>query len=163
MARVQTVELTGFRELENALRGLPKATGKNTLRRVARGALEPMALIAAARAPHRTGRLSYSISVSEKRTRRAKRSSTKFVGGRFMADPSKGIEMAMGPGAGLGTLTYASFDEFGTVDTPAFGYMRSAWDMGAQGALQYVIENLKIEIDKAATRYAAKQARIRLA
>jgi hypothetical protein len=35
--------------------------------------------------------------------------------------------------------------------------------MGAQGALQYVIENLKIEIDKAATRYAAKQARIRLA
>jgi HK97 gp10 family phage protein len=162
MARVETIELSGFKELEDALRLLPKATGKNVLRRVARGALEPMANMASARAPHRTGQLAYSITVSEKRTRRAKGSTTRFIGGRFRADASKGIEMAMGPAGGIGTLMYASFDEFGTVDTPAFGYMRAAWDGGAQSALQYVIENLNIAIDTATSRFAKKQAKLGL-
>lgn len=149
------IQLLGFRELENALRQLPKATGKNVLRRVARGALEPMANMAAARAPHRTGRLAFSISVSEKRTRRA---TVRKSNGRFRSDPSTGITMAMGPAGGFGgALMYASFDEFGTVDTPAFAYMRSAWDAGAAPALQYIIDNLKIEIDRAAMRYAKKK------
>jgi HK97 gp10 family phage protein len=160
MARVETVELTGFKELEQALRALPKATGKNTLRRTAKGALDPMASLAAARAPHRTGRLAYSITVSEKRTRRAKGSTTRFVGGLFRAEASKGIEMAMGPAGGLGTLNYASFDEFGTIDTPAFGYMRAAWDSGAYKALDYVKEQLAVEINKATARFIRKQARL---
>jgi HK97 gp10 family phage protein len=163
MPRVQTAELTGFKELEQALRALPKATGKNSLRRVARGALEPMALMASARAPHRSGRLAYSISVSEKRTRRARKSTTRYVGGGlFRAEASKGIEMAMGPGAGLGTLNYAAFDEFGTIDTPAFGFMRAAWDGGAYDALEYVKMNLSVEIDKATARFVKKQARLGL-
>lgn len=161
MARVETIELTGFRELEEVLRSLPKATGKNVLRRVARGALEPMAHIAAAKAPHRTGRLAYSISVSEKRTRRASKSTTKYIGGgMFRAEASKGIEMAMGPAGGLGVLPYASFDEFGTVDTPAFGYMRAAWDSGALKALEYVQEQLVIEVQKASARFGRKQAKL---
>lgn len=161
MAGVETVQLTGFDELERNLRLLPKATGKNVLRRIARGALEPMAHMASARAPHRSGKLSYSIVVSEKRTRRAKKSTTRYVGpGMFRAAASKGIEMAMGPAAGLGTLTYAAFDEFGTVDTPAFGYMRAAWDGGVSQALEYVIANLKIEIDKSTIKYFKKQGLI---
>jgi HK97 gp10 family phage protein len=161
MARVTAFEVSGFKELEQALRALPKATGKNALRRTARGALEPMAAIAAARAPHRSGRLGYSISVSEKRTRRAKGATTRYVGGgMFRAAASKGIEMAMGPGAGLGTLNYAAFDEFGTIDTPAFGFMRAAWDGGAYNALEYVKMNLSVEIDKATARFAKKQARL---
>jgi hypothetical protein len=141
MARVETVELTGFKELEQALRALPKATGKNTLRRTAKGALDPMASLAAARAPHRTGRLAYSITVSEKRTRRAKGSTTRFVGGLFRAEASKGIEMAMGPAGGL-------------------GYMRAAWDSGAYKALDYVKEQLAVEINKATARFIRKQARL---
>lgn len=154
------VKLEGFRELERALSELPKATGKNVLRRVGKGALEPMADVAAARAPHRTGRLAYSITVSEKRTPRARKpSSTRYVKGQFRASASTGIEMAMGPGSGLGTLEYATFDEFGTVDTPAFAYMRGAWDGGAVKALDYIKDNLGKEIDKSAAKVARKRAK----
>jgi HK97 gp10 family phage protein len=157
----EVVEVSGFAELEANLRLLPKATGKNVLRRVARGALEPMAELATAKAPHRSGKLSYSISVSEKRTRRAKKSTTRYVGnGSFRAPASKGIEMAMGPAAGVGTLQYASFDEFGTVDTPAFGFMRAAWDSGANDALIYVQEHLAEAIDLATSKYATKLAKL---
>lgn len=145
------IKLTGFKELDRALAELPKATGRNVLRRVSKGALEPMADHAAAAAPDRTGKLAFSISVSEKRTRRVKREA-KF-------DTKTGIQMAMGPAGGSGALQYASFDEFGTVDTPAFGYMRSAWDVGADPALNYVKSNLWVEIDKAARRVANKRAK----
>lgn len=147
------VTLAGFRGVENALHDLPKATGKTVLRKVAKGALEPMADKAAALAPERTGRLAFSISVGEKRTRRVKRDA-KF-------DTRTGIQMAMGPASGFGAaLTYASFDEFGTVDTPAFGYMRSAWDTGAQPALDYVETNLWDAVSKAAQKLANKRARV---
>lgn len=148
------VRLEGFRELDLALANLSKATAKNTLRRIARGALEPMADNASAKAPHRSGRLAYSITVSEKRTARAR-----WQNGKFKSSASTGIVMAMGPASGLGTLNYATFDEFGTVDTPAFGFMRAAWDAGAYQAMEYVKMNLSIEIDKAALRYARKIAK----
>jgi HK97 gp10 family phage protein len=145
-----SVKLEGFAELDNALAQLPKATAKNVLRRTANGALQPMADTAAALAPHRSGRLAYSISVSEQRTRRAKWQSRAV---------RNGITMAMGPAGGLGALNYASFDEFGTVDTPAFGFMRAAWDSGADKALEYVKLNLSVEIEKSALRYARKLAK----
>lgn len=151
----RVVKLSGFEDFERNLRELPKATGKNVLRRVGRGALEPMADAAAAKAPVRTGRLSFSISVSEKRTRRAS-----FSRGAFRSSPSTGIEMAMGPAAGFGAaLTYASFDEFGTVDTPAFGYMRYAWNTGAARAVKFIGDNLGDIIAKAANRLAVKRAK----
>ena len=145
---MSTVKLEGFKELERALAQLPKATGKNVLRRVAKAALDPVADMAANAAPHRSGRLAYSITVSEQRTRRAKK-----------RGPKQGIEMAMGPAGGLGTLQYASFDEFGTVDTPAFGFMRQAWDNGSSGALDTVKSSLSAEIMKAAQRRARKAAK----
>lgn len=155
-----TVKLAGFRELDRALSELPKATGKNVLRRVAKGALEPMADRAAALAPEETGKLAFSIIVSEKRTRRAKgKSKTRFSGGRFITDASTGIEMAMGPASGTGVLQYATFVEFGTVDTPAHPFMRPAWAAGAEPALDYIKANLGSEIDKAASRLAKKRAR----
>lgn len=161
MARV--LQMEGFRELEHNLRLLSKATGKNVLRRVAKGALEPMADSAAAKAPHRTGRLSFSIIVSEGRTSRAKKNTTRFVGGKFVADPSKGIEMAMGPASGFGAaLSYATFDEFGTIDTPAFAYMRSAWSFGGVKALRYVKVHLGQEIDKAVNKMLVKRAKLGL-
>lgn len=149
------VHVAGFKEVERALNELPKATGKNVLRRVGKGALEPMADAAAAYAPSRTGKLAYSIAVSEKATPRAK-----WNKGQFRAARSTGIVMAMGPASGLGTLEYASFDEFGTIDTPAFAYMRKAWDGGAMKALDYVKTNLGVEIDKSAQKLARKHARV---
>jgi HK97 gp10 family phage protein len=144
------VHLAGFRELDKALSELPKATGKNILRRVSKGALEPMADVAAQKAPQRTGRLAFSISVGEGRTRRA----------RTTFRSTSGIQMAMGPAGGFGgTLNYASFDEFGTIDTPAFGFMRFAWDTGAEKALDYVKDHLGAEIGKAAARVAKRKVR----
>lgn len=146
-----TVRLSGFRELEVALNNLPKATGRNVLRRVAKGALQPMADRAQGLAPKDSGDLAVSIKVSEKRTRRVARIN------RF--DKNTGIEMAMGPVSGGGVLNYATFAEFGTIDTPAFGYMRGAWNGGKDDALEYVKANLGREIDRAASRLAKKAAR----
>lgn len=152
------VHLEGFRELERALSELPKATGKNVLRRVAKGALEPMADVAAARAPEDTGKLSFSISVSEKATARAT-----WNKGKFRSAPSTGITMAMGPARFGGVLNYAAFAEFGTIDTPAFAFMRAAWDGGAMKALDYIKTNLRIEIEKSAAKLARKAARAKAA
>lgn len=145
------IKVAGFKGVEQALAKLPQATGKNVLRRVAKGALNPMANVASQKAPERTGRLAFSISVGEGRTRRAK------TGFRS----TSGIQMAMGPAGGFGgTLEYATFDEFGTVDTPAFGFMRYAWDTGAQPALDYTELNLWAEISKSAQKLANKRAKL---
>lgn len=150
-----SVRLEGFRELENALTKLPKVTGRNALRRVARGALEPMADTAKGLAPVAVvdgGDLRASIAVSERRTRRVQKS------GRF--DRKTGLEMAMGPASGGGVLNYATFVEYGTADTSPQPYMRPAWDGGKDKALEYVKDNLAEEILKAAKRVAGKGARL---
>ncbi len=146
----RTVTLSGFKELERALAQLPKATGKNVLRRIAKGALEPMADSAAAKAPRDEGKLAFSISVGEKRTRRVRTGFNK----------KNGIEMAMGPGNTLpGVLQYASFVEFGTIDTPAQPYMRPAFNAGAHAALDFIKANLGSEIQKSARKLAVKRAK----
>lgn len=158
------VKVEGLRDLERALSELPKATGKNVLRRVARGALEPMAAQAKAKAPDDPATaapdLRRSITISEKRTRRAKKSTARrLVGGKWRSDPSTGIEMAMGPASGGGVLNYATLQEFGTVKMAANPYMRPAWDSGAQGALDYIKDSLRTEIERAAARVAKKRAK----
>ena len=146
-----TVKTRGFREIEKILaEKLPEATGRNVLRRVAKGALEPMADDAARRAPEDEGRLAFSIAVSEGRTRRARTSFQRL----------RGIQMAMGPASGLATLQYATFVEFGTIDTPAQPYMRPAWDTGQMKALDYVQDNLWIEVERAIGRVQRKSARL---
>jgi HK97 gp10 family phage protein len=148
MAR-QVFKTSGFRELERALHALPKATGKSVLRKIAKGALEPMANRAAALAPEDLGILAFSIVVGERRTKRARR----------VAGKPQGIVMAMGPASGLGALYYATHVEFGTIDTPAKPYMRPAWDGGKQGALDHVKGQLGTAIQKAAARYAKRVAK----
>ena len=143
-----TVRLEGFRELERVLNELPNNTGRNVLRRVAKGALEPMADRARGMAPVERGDLKSSIQVSEKRTRRVTRIN------RF--DRNTGIEMAMGPVSGNGVLNYATFAEFGTIDTRATPFMRPSWDGGKDNALDYVKANLGSEIEKAAKRLAKR-------
>lgn len=147
-----TVRLEGFRELERALNELPKSTGKAVLRRVAKGALQPMADRARSMAPVDRGDLRDAIMVSEKRTKRVARVN------RF--DKNSGIQMAMGPVSGDAVLNYATFVEFGTIDTAAKPYMRPAWHGGKDEALDYIKANLGREIDRAATRLAKKTARL---
>jgi len=69
--------------------------------------------------------------------------------------------MAMGPaGPFHGVLYYATWAEFGTVDTPPHPYMRPAWDSGAEPALEYIKAELGNEIERAAQRLARKAARL---
>ncbi len=144
------VKLTGFRELEKTLAELPKATGKNVLRRVGRKALEPMRAKAESLAPRDKGDLAGGIAISDKRTRRAKKE----------RGPISGVEMAMGPSSGHGgSLNYATFDEFGTADASAQPFMRPAWDSEAQGAIDIIGRELGTEISKAAARRARKLAK----
>lgn len=144
--------LEGFREFEANLSRLPKATGRTVLRRLGRGALEPMADAARARAPRDEGDLQASIAVSEKRTRRVAKS------GRF--DKKTGLEMAMGPSAGEGVLNYATHVEFGTHDTAPKPFMRPAWDGGAGRALEYIKDNMWAELRKAALRVSKRGAKL---
>jgi HK97 gp10 family phage protein len=152
------VRLEGFRELDRALSELPKATGKGVLRRIARGALEPMAADATAKAPVATGKLAFHVGISEKRTRRARSAPARvFVDGKWRSDPATGIDMAMGPVAGQGVLSYATWVEFGTADTTPEPYMRPAWDSGAARALDYIKDHLGAAIRKAAARVAKRR------
>jgi HK97 gp10 family phage protein len=156
-----TVTLSGFRELDRALSELPKATARNVLRRVGKAALQPMADAAAAKAPVDEGNLRISVVVSEKRTRRAG-GGTKagFVAGKgFRRDPKTSVDLAMGPGSGLGVLPYATFAEFGRQNQAADPFMRPAFDAGAQGVIDRIGESLGQEIDKAAKRLAKRAAK----
>lgn len=144
------VDIRGFRELDRALGEMPRATARGTLRRVGRDALEPVAQMAAALAPERTGRLAFSIDISDKGTRRA--------------EWARGLQrhefiMAVGPAAGTGSLSYATFAEFGTIDTAAHPFMRPAWLSGQATALDHVRTELAVEIRKVADRAARKAAR----
>jgi len=145
-----TARVTGLREIEQALNDLSRATARNTLRRVGREVLEPMANIAASLAPERSGRLAFSVAVSEKGTRRAqwKQRAAAFD-----------FVMAMGPASGVGALNYASFAEFGTVDTPAFGFMRATWDRDKEAAMRRAVESLSVEVSAATARASRRAAR----
>lgn len=160
MARGTTTRVEGFAELEKALRDIPKATGKNVLKRVGLAALDPMADKAADLAPVGRGKLSFNITVSDKRTRRAKGpSKNKLVGGKWRASASTGVEIAMGVGAGQGAMQYATFIEFGTIDTAPYPFMRPAFNATADRALDYIKDNLGDEIAKAAAKVAKKRAK----
>lgn len=143
-----TAKLEGLTETVSNLSDLPKATGRNVLRRVLKKNAEPIANLAARIAPHRTGRLSYSISVSTQLTR------------RHRGEKVNEVEVYIGPAAGLGTLNYASFDEYGTIDTPAFAFMRGAWYAKQNSTLLGIQEDLKVEVQRAADRAARKLGRL---
>lgn len=136
------VRIEGLRDLDRALGELPKATGRNVLRRVGRAALEPMAEHAAEQAPHLFGDLRDSVQVSTKRPRRHRKASE--------------VEVYMGPS----NVPQAHLQEFGTQHHGPQPYMRPAWDRGKDGALGAVAGSLAEEIDKAAQRIARKQARL---
>lgn len=155
----RTVKVEGFRELDKALAELPKSTGKAVLRRVGKGALQPMAATARSLAPKATGDLELSIIVGTARTKRAKEKPgfRKMADGRVRQAASNHVNVAMGPASGKGVLQYASFVEFGTDDTAPQPFMRPAWSDGAANALEYIRKNLGFEIAKAAKRLAKKR------
>ena len=152
---VQKFRIEGLKELDKALGQLPRATGKNVLRRVARKGLEPIIEDAKSKVHFVTGRLLRSLAVSTKLS-----SAQKAVHKDMFASERSSIEMF----AGAGNLPWAHMEEFGIkrggkgVKTP-HPFLRPAWDAGKLGLLHSIKKNLWAEIKKAADRVARKKAR----
>lgn len=148
MPRTTFVKVDGLREVKAALRELPKATGKNVLRRVLIRRAEPVAERARQLAPVDTGQLRDSIVVSTKLGKRQRRGHSK--------QDRDDVDVFVGPGpAGF----YGWMQEFGTARVAARPFMRPAWDAEKAGVLSGIADDLRKEIEKAAARLARKAAR----
>lgn len=145
-----TLKLEGLEQTNANLLELSKATSRNVLKRVLLAAGEPVANAAAQLAPTKTGRLAFSLSVSTQLTRRQRQARPK----------ENEAEAYIGPAGGNGALNYASFTEFGTIDTPANPFMRPAWESNRGIALGLIHSGLIREVDRAAARAARKVARL---
>jgi len=147
MARRRT-KVEGLRELEAALRELPKATGKNVLRRTVKKAAAPTEAVAEALAPKLTGTLERNISTGTKLTRRQAKMVRK-------ANSKSSVELHVGTADPAGIAT-----EFGNEHQSAEPWMRPAWDQTKDGALSSISTDLGDEIEKARARLSRKAARI---
>lgn len=141
-----TVKVEGLRELEEALKELPKATGKNALKRALMRAAEPIAAAAAAMAPRRKGKLIASIKVG----------TTLSTNQRRRHEKQGDVEVF----AGAGPLPHAHLQEFGTAHSAPKPFMRPAWDANKFRALASIKSDLAEEIEKARQRLARKAARL---
>lgn len=149
------LKIKGLRECEAALSQLPKATGKNVLRRVGRARLEPMRDDAAAKAPddpNTSGAADLSSSIKI-RNGKAK---VRLIQGKFRADSSSGISLTLGPSK---AAFHGKFQEWGTVKQAAQPFMRPAWDAGARKVVEGIRDDLWTEIQRAAARLANKKAK----
>ena len=146
-----TQRVEGLRELEKALAELPKATGKNTLRRVFRNRAKPIADNYRSRVRVDQGDLRDGIGVSTKLTKRQRALHRK-------QGSKAAVEMFIGaPG-----LPQAITEEFGTIDQAPHPGLRPAWDAGKQRLLDAFAKDLWMEIEKSAQRLARKAAKLKV-
>lgn len=146
------VRVEGLSDLERAMDGLAKSTGRGILRRTALKAMQPMAEIARRLAPDDPATsapkdLKTSIAVSTR------------VDGRLAAargDRSQNaVTVYMGPTKD--GYPQAIMQEFGTVHHAQQAYMRPAWDEDKDALLKRVSETLASEIEKTAKRLARRR------
>lgn len=144
-----TVKVEGLKEIYAALRDLPKATAKNTIRRVLKKRAQPIADQAGSAAPVEWGDLKKSIVVSTKLTKRQR--------AKYRKASSNDVDVFVGPSA----LPQAHLQEFGTSKEPAQPYMRPAWDKNKSGLLEGLADDMWKEIEKSVARMARKAARLK--
>ena len=140
-------EVFGGKELERALKQLPKATAKNVLRRALRNAAKPTVAAAEAMVPvGPTGNLKASISINT-RLKVSQR-----TGGR-----TDGVEIFIGASSPPGY--HAHLIEFGTVQMAAQPFMRPAWDSTQQEVLASISDEVWKSLAKSARTLARKAER----
>lgn len=154
------IKLTGARELERALRELPKRTGKAALRRALKKTAQPIEVTAEQYATRAKPELAArGISISTRLSRRQKR-------GR-QTDRNT-VQMYVG--AHSARYGLAHLFEFGTAQRhhksgKSTGrmrpqpFMRPAWDANKGRLLDTLGRELWTEVDKAAKRLAKRRAR----
>ena len=167
------VKIEGLMELEAALKELPKATGKNTIRRALTRAAEPFVTTAKALAPVRTGHLQSGITQS-KVTFSSGEAGKKAFAEALAAGSSRKEAGAAAHSANAeagGNVTsgivavgpwrhpQAIFMEFGTSHNAPQPFLRPSWEENKTGAVDTIREELWSEIKKAADRLARKAIR----
>ena len=141
----QTFRVEGLSDLIEALQELPKATGKNVLKRFLTEVGQPIADDAQNNARRLTGALQRSFGVSQELSRRTKQQHRK----------ESAVEVFAGPGA----LVQAITEEFGTSRQSPHPMLRPAWDVGKGRALEGMAQKLGDGIEKSRARLARKAAR----
>lgn len=166
-----TVKVEGLRELEKALRELPRATAKRVMVRALKEAAKPLIADASANAPVLTGALKDSINVSSRKPKGAKGPGSvafaaAMAGGASRAQAGQAARAANAANRGGSVEVYvgpgrnpqAIFQEFGTSKHPPQPFMRPAWDSTKQQVVDSIKAALGDEIMKAARRLAKKNA-----
>ncbi|WP_294189072.1 HK97-gp10 family putative phage morphogenesis protein [uncultured Sphingomonas sp.] len=143
-----TIRVEGLRQLDAALKELPKAAGKAVLRRVGIKALEPFDKAWREKAPHLTGELEESGGIGTRLTKRQARLKRKRGGKAY-------VEVYAGPNNPASVP-----QEFGTHDQKAQPFARPAWDETSTEALVIVETELGGEIDRTAQRLARRALRL---
>jgi HK97 gp10 family phage protein len=176
MADKFTMKLEGLQELEAALKELPKATGKNCIRRAiwqAGSAIITSAqnlirvrrvqpAIAASRIKFNTGaagKAAFAAAMASGATREDAGAAAHAANAAAVSESGGAITtsgvMAIGPT----TRAFYGF-EFGTFQQPPHPFMRPAWEANKVQAAEMIATVLKEEIEKARVRIANKQARL---
>lgn len=138
--------ILGLKQLDKALKELPKATQKSVLRTAARRALKPIMQDARSRVHVDKGDLRDSIIISTK----ARNARTRRSLGR------SGVRVWVGPSWPQGA--HGHLEEFGTVKTPAHPFMRPSWDRGKDKVLDDFVKEISKGLIRTARRLG-KQAR----
>lgn len=155
MRTVARGKVEGLKELERSLRELPKATARNTLRRVLIKRAEPIAetmrsLVPDDPATPENVDLKGSIGVGIKLSKRQAKLHRKET-----RDDKQFAEVFVG----AGPKPHAHLTEFGGPNNSPVGWARSAWDQHRESLLDGLKDDLAAEIDKAAKRVAKRKAK----
>lgn len=145
-----TVDLVGFKELEQELDRLSKAAGKGVLRRALKKSAEPMAALANTMAPvGETGDYAKSFVYSTKLNKRQ--------GGihrKMFRNDKAAVEGFVGTNDPAGVQ-----QEFGNVNHGPQPALRPAWDADRMDLLDRLGQNMWREFEKSVKRAEAKAAR----
>ena len=161
-----TVKVEGLHEMVDAFRELPKATGKNVMRRVMKARAQKLADDAKALCPvydgppkKFKGKGGITITVIPGALKKSIKVSIRLSRSqaRDVKDTKEYTEVYIGPGP----LPYAHMTEFGTAHEAPRPFMRPSWDKNKGNLLDNIRDDLWTEIRKAAERLARKTARLK--
>jgi hypothetical protein len=138
-------KLEGLKELDEALKELPKATARNVLLRTLKEQGQPIADAGEANAPRLSGKLADSYTVGTKLSRRQK----------GLHKKESMVEVFVGPTPHPKSVQ----TEFGNSHQAPHPHLRPAWDGNVMRVLDGIKTSLAEQIEKARARLARKAAR----
>ena len=151
------IRLFGFEELDRALAELPKAVGKNTLRRALMQVAKPIAADAQARAPKETGRLKKKITVAPQLSRRHRGDTPIADAHVFVGATPSQVATAIE----FGTKPRVTEAGKSTGEVPRQPFLTPAFEAGKRKAAEDLKNILWNEIDKSRKRLARRALRKR--